>query len=84
MAEDRAPTATEKLQFVAEQMSMAELGQRGRRAVIDCPYCLGRTRQGHVFCCEMLLMAVTAILDANEQLQVVQQMDKIMDRHLSN
>lgn len=81
MAEDRAPTGTEKLQFVAEQLASTLPGQR---AVLDCPYCLGRTRAREVFCCETLLKAVTAILEAKEQIEVTEFMDKVIDRHLNN
>lgn len=74
-------TGTEKLQMVAQQLADLVPGQR---PVLDCPYCGGRTRRGEVFCCATMLHAVDAILEANTQIAVAQEMDKILDRHMSN
>lgn len=81
MSDDHVPTAQEKLQFVAEQIAANPPGQRLK---LDCPYCFGRTRRGEEFCCETLLKAFEAILDANEQLRINEFMDRAMDRHLNN
>lgn len=79
--DNHIPTGTEKLQFMAEQL--AELVP-GQRPYLDCPYCFGSSRRGETFCCELLLRAVEAILDANQQIQTVAFMEKVIDRHLNN
>lgn len=81
MSDDHVPTATEKLQFVAEQIAANPPGQRLR---LDCPYCFGCTRRGEDFCCATLLKAFEAIMDANDQIQAIEFMDKVIDRHLNN
>lgn len=74
--DNREPTPTEKLEMIARQIADLVPGQR---PVLDCPYCGGRTRRGETFCCELMLKAVTAVLDANEQIQVAEQMDRILE-----
>ena len=54
-------TAEKKLVCVAEQI---DLIHSGKQKFFGCPYCGHRTAQGETFCCDLLMSAVKALLDA--------------------
>lgn len=75
------PSGSDKLEIVAVQMAEMEAGTEYR---ILCPYCMGQTKRGREFCCDLLARAFAAILDAREQLDMAKTMDDLMDRHVSS
>lgn len=81
MSDDRELTGREKLLFVAQQVADF---RPGKPFVIACPYCYGETLRGDTFCCATLCNAVATVLEANDQLQVAETMDRILERHLRN
>jgi hypothetical protein len=75
-------TGRDKVRIVAEQMQRER--KPGERMVLLCPYCDGISSEGETFCCELLMKAFEAILDASAQVHQLEVTAKAVERHLRN
>lgn len=71
-------TPNEKLAFVKEQI--INMQREGKEHELSCPYCLSVIPIGAGPCCMTFFRAVSAIMEAQETLDRIDQAQRILER----
>ena len=71
-------TGDEKLEFVRDQMQV--MWREQKEMDIHCPYCLHVVNPGDSVCCETLMKAVNAIIEAQNLIERIELANRILEQ----
>ena len=71
-------TGDEKLEFVRDQMQI--MWREQKEMDIHCPYCLNVVEHGDSACCETLMKAVNAIIEAQTLIDRIELANRILEQ----
>lgn len=71
------PSPAAKIKSVEDQIALMD---RGQLKILSCPYCDRENVKGEPLCCNLLMLAVNAVLDSFEAEEQINRAAKIADK----